>query len=72
MPNKKVIFSDNEEETKVTVNGYQNRAPKSNKQNSLFENSESDEDVNFEIKKQFEGKKGQKVTSLYTRYLKLH
>lgn len=35
------------------------------KNKNLFEDDDSDEEINFEIKKQFEGKKGQKVRHNY-------
>ncbi|XP_063830598.1 probable RNA-binding protein CG14230 isoform X2 [Ostrinia nubilalis] len=70
-PNKKVIFSDNEEETESKiVNGKENmKTSKSTDQkNTLFDDDDSGDEVNFEIKKQFEGKKGQKVLDLQSRY----
>lgn len=40
-----------------------------NKTSTLFEDDESDADVNFEIKTQFEGKRGQKVKAIHNIYL---
>nr|XP_026494090.1 probable RNA-binding protein CG14230 [Vanessa tameamea] len=69
-PNKKVIFSDTEED-----NSVKNSLPNSgnvkqthNGKASLFEDEASDDEINFEIKKQFEGVKGQKVLDLQSRY----
>lgn len=69
--NKKLIFSDAEDEMPrqikthtITNKGHQNHTV-------LFEDDEADDsndELNFEIKKQFEGKKGQKVLDLQSRY----
>lgn len=73
--NTKIIFSDNEDETPkqkqnsgITLNNNNNRTViNTHKKNAmLFEDDDDgEEDVNFEIKKQFEGKKGQKVKKHY-------
>lgn len=70
VPNKKVIFSDEEDgnidKNNSTYQDIVNNKPKNGK-NILFDDEESDSEVTFEIKKQFEGKKGQKVS-----YMKCH
>lgn len=66
--NKKIIFSDSEGYApKVASNNNNNKVKRQNKQNSLFDDDaeESDDELNFEIKKQYEGKKGQKVNNLF-------
>ncbi|KAL0820570.1 hypothetical protein ABMA28_006417 [Loxostege sticticalis] len=71
VPNKKVIFSDNEDESgSKVINGNEKMkiSKSSDQKNRLFDDNDSDDDVNFEIKKQFEGKKGQKVLDLQSRY----
>ena len=58
--NKKIRFSDAEDDfPKRTDNN--NKTKRQN--NSLFDDQadESDDELNFEVKKQYEGKKGQKV-----------
>ncbi|KAJ0174076.1 hypothetical protein K1T71_010222 [Dendrolimus kikuchii] len=69
IPNKKVIFSDSEEEESEICesNRIKNKQEQKNK-NTLFDEEDSDEEVNFEIKKHFEGEKGQKVLDLQSRY----
>ncbi|XP_072942908.1 probable RNA-binding protein CG14230 [Epargyreus clarus] len=79
VPNKKVIFSDDDDE-RVTTQESQNGLPvnqtenvknnvRNKKSKTLFdEDDDSDNEVNFEIKKQFEGKKGQKVLDMQSRY----
>ncbi|KAG6456786.1 hypothetical protein O3G_MSEX009939 [Manduca sexta] len=68
-PNKKVIFSDNDDDITPIMNGEGKKSQKHNAKNTLFDdNDESEDDVNFEIKQQFEGKKGQKVLDLQSRY----
>ncbi|XP_013162495.1 PREDICTED: probable RNA-binding protein CG14230, partial [Papilio xuthus] len=72
VPNKKVIFSDDAGETNLHNNGSTNQEnindqPK-NRKNVLFDDEDSDTEVTFEIKKQFEGKKGQKVLDLQSRF----
>ncbi|XP_013137403.1 PREDICTED: probable RNA-binding protein CG14230 [Papilio polytes] len=71
VPNKKVIFSDDEDgNIDKNTSTYQdniNNKPKNGK-NILFDDEESDSEVTFEIKKQFEGKKGQKILDLQSRY----
>lgn len=68
-PNKKVIFSDTEEDSSMQNNFTTNGDSVIEiKNKNLFEDDDSDEEINFEIKKQFEGKKGQKVLDLQSRY----
>ncbi|XP_045452292.1 nucleolar protein 8 [Melitaea cinxia] len=68
-PNKKVIFSDTEEDSSIQNNVTTNGDSMIEiKNKNLFEDDDSDEEINFEIKKQFEGKKGQKVLDLQSRY----
>lgn len=56
--NKKIVFSYNEDDTPQT-NGH----VKATKQKgTLFNDEDSGDDVDFAIKEQFEGKKGQKVS----------
>ncbi|KAJ8717302.1 hypothetical protein PYW08_005701 [Mythimna loreyi] len=66
--NKKVIFSDSEEYAPKIENNI--KTNKQNNQSNLFDDDaeESDDELNFEIKKQYEGKKGQKVLDLQSRY----
>ncbi|XP_013187784.2 probable RNA-binding protein CG14230 [Amyelois transitella] len=65
--NKKIVFSDAEDddvEQNITtdVNIY-------NKKSTLFDDDDDgDGELNFEIKKQYEGKQGQKVLDLQSRY----
>ncbi|XP_046969997.1 probable RNA-binding protein CG14230 [Vanessa cardui] len=68
-PNKKVIFSDTEEDNLVKNSENSGSVKQThNGKTSLFEDEASDEEINFEIKKQFEGAKGQKVLDLQSRY----
>ncbi|KAM3963179.1 nucleolar protein 8 [Aphomia sociella] len=64
--NKKVIFTDNEEN--ATHEPHFNDLKNNKKKNTLFDDDESDNEVNFDIKKQYEGKQGQKVLDLQSRY----
>ncbi|CAK1552501.1 unnamed protein product [Leptosia nina] len=57
--NKKIIFSDDDDVSNVN---------KTTNRKELFDGGDSDEEINFEIKEQFEGKKGQKVLDLQSRY----
>ncbi|CAH2042461.1 unnamed protein product, partial [Iphiclides podalirius] len=71
--NKKVIFSDNEDENLHSIvtsnsNGDIIESHVNTKNKTLFDDEESESEVNFEIKTQFEGKKGQKVLDLQSRY----
>ncbi|KPJ09644.1 Nucleolar protein 8 [Papilio machaon] len=70
--NKKVIFSDDEGETNLNNKGSTNQENENDKpkngKNMLFDDEDSDTEVTFEIKKQFEGKKGQKVLDLQSRF----
>ncbi|CAK1584429.1 unnamed protein product [Parnassius mnemosyne] len=69
--NKKVIFSDNDfENEELYPSNYESVVEKQShgQRQSLFDEEESDTEVNFDIKKQFEGKKGQKVLELQSRY----
>ncbi|XP_047996834.1 probable RNA-binding protein CG14230 [Leguminivora glycinivorella] len=65
-PNKKLRFSDTEEDHHEFANRPEQK--KKVTKNTLFDDDESDGEVNFEIKKQYEGKKGQKVLDLQSRY----
>ncbi|CAH0713279.1 unnamed protein product, partial [Brenthis ino] len=68
-PNKKVIFSDTEDnitENNVIFNGTNKKDI--NSKTSLFDDEASDDEINFEIKEQYEGKKGQKVLDLQSMY----
>nr|BAA03210.1 50kDa lectin [Bombyx mori] len=78
LPNKKVKFSD--EDSSILVNDFEDGKthekklghPPENK-NYLFDDEDDDdadgqEHINFEIKKQFEGKRGQMVLDLQSRY----
>ncbi|KAG7301507.1 hypothetical protein JYU34_014474 [Plutella xylostella] len=69
--NKKTRFSDDEEDYS-TVNGNSNTNNKPTnskcKAQALFDDDDSDNEVNFEIKEQFEGKKGQKVLELQSKF----
>ncbi|XP_063540550.1 nucleolar protein 8 [Cydia strobilella] len=65
-PNKKLRFSDTEDDLQECAKHPQQK--KQAKKNTLFDDDESDGEVNFEIKKQYEGKKGQKVLDLQSRY----
>ncbi|CAG5048915.1 unnamed protein product [Parnassius apollo] len=69
--NKKVIFSDNDfENEELYPSNYKSIVEKQShgQRKSLFDEEETDTEVNFDIKKQFEGKKGQKVLDLQSRY----
>ncbi|XP_063626657.1 nucleolar protein 8 [Cydia splendana] len=65
-PNKKLRFSDTEDDLQEFAKHPEQK--KQAKKNTLFDDDESDGEVNFEIKKQYEGKKGQKVLDLQSRY----
>ncbi|XP_068620081.1 probable RNA-binding protein CG14230 isoform X1 [Battus philenor] len=69
---KKVYFSDNEEESNNNKVVSSNEGCKKNYEDhtkkSLFNEEDSDTEVNFEIKKQFEGVKGQRVLDLQSHY----
>lgn len=67
--NKKILFSDSEDTARENINGYNSgkTQAKMHKQ-SLFDENDSGDEVNFEIKEHFEGKKGQKVLDLQSRY----
>ncbi|XP_075981368.1 putative RNA-binding protein CG14230 [Anticarsia gemmatalis] len=67
--NKKLIFTDDDDApSEVKQNGKS--VTKKQHKNTLFDEDaeDSDNELNFEVKKQFEGKKGQKVLDLQTRY----
>ncbi|RVE43761.1 hypothetical protein evm_011610 [Chilo suppressalis] len=68
--NNKVIFSDiNNGDTFTSAHKDNNTIIENYKtKSSLFDDDASDDDVNFEIKEQFEGKMGQKVLDLQSRY----
>lgn len=68
LQNKKIIFSDNEEEASEKLNNTVEKSQKEPNKSKLFDDDDSDNEVNFEIKTQFEGKKGQKVLDLQSRY----
>lgn len=75
VPNKKVIFSDNEDESgSKVINGNEKMkiSKSSDQKNRLFDDNDSDDDVNFEIKKQFEGKKGQKVYNYIILFIHIY
>ncbi|CAF4808380.1 unnamed protein product [Pieris macdunnoughi] len=57
--NKKIFFSDNEDVSETT---------NSKRKPDLFEGDGSGDEINFEIKEQFEGRKGQKVLDLQSKY----
>lgn len=57
--NKKVIFSDSEAPA-TKYDSLSNNPTKANTKN-LFEGNDSGDELNFDIKKHYEGKKGQKV-----------
>lgn len=59
--NKKVVFSDNE--ASPIKNKLFDHSPHKAKAKSLFEDDDSGDELNFNIKKHYEGKKGQKVNS---------
>ncbi|XP_050681446.1 nucleolar protein 8 [Leptidea sinapis] len=65
--NKKIIFSDDEQVSAQKENTL-SAGTKTKNSKDLFDDEESDEDINFEIKKQFEGKTGQKVLDLQSKY----
>lgn len=75
--NKKIVFSDDEISgtIKSTTSEYQQHNPATNAESkgykkTLFDGEESDneDDVSFRVKEQFEGKRGQKLLELQTRY----
>ncbi|KAL4701996.1 hypothetical protein ACJJTC_010924 [Scirpophaga incertulas] len=66
--NKKIIFSENEDENDTSTNTINAKISKLKNKKSLFEDDESDDNINFEIKKQFEGVQGQKVLDLQSKY----
>lgn len=58
--NKKVVFSDSETSpTKKKL--LLDHSPHKTKRKSLFDDDESGDELNFNIKEHYEGKKGQKV-----------
>lgn len=62
MRNIKVVFSDNEDpprKNKLSLDHSPHRA----KGKALFEDDDSGNELNFDIKKHFEGTKGQKVNN---------
>ncbi|XP_045501949.1 probable RNA-binding protein CG14230 [Colias croceus] len=65
--NKKIIFTDTGEEN-ISVNGSSSISNGLENRNNLFDDEDSDDGINFNIKEQFEGKKGQKVLDLQSRY----
>ncbi|XP_038211039.1 probable RNA-binding protein CG14230 [Zerene cesonia] len=65
--NKKILFTDAGEEN-VSENGPSKRNNGLQNRNNLFDDEDSDDGINFNIKEQFEGKKGQKVLDLQSRY----
>ncbi|CAB3234921.1 unnamed protein product [Arctia plantaginis] len=69
--NKKIVFDDSDDDMHREVKDKNRQKDiKVGNGNSLFNDDveESDEELNFEVKKQFEGKKGQKVLDLQSRY----
>ncbi|KAH9642504.1 hypothetical protein HF086_008914 [Spodoptera exigua] len=69
--NKKLIFSDAEDDIPRVTKTPTNTNKGNQNHTVLFEDDdadESDNDLNFEVKKQYEGKKGQKVLDLQSRY----
>ncbi|KOB75649.1 50kDa lectin [Operophtera brumata] len=67
--NKKIVFSDNEDDTpQSTGNAKQKQKKNTKSKGILFDDEDSGDDVDFAIKEQFEGKKGQKVLDLQSRY----
>lgn len=69
--NKKITFSDSDDEKIVKPTNNKNLEEENDtfKNKSLFdENDEDDDNINFEIKEQFEGKKGQKILELQSKY----
>ncbi|KOB79443.1 50kDa lectin [Operophtera brumata] len=67
--NKKIVFSDNEDDTpQSTGNSKQKQKKNTKNKGILFDDEDSGDDVDFAIKEQFEGKKGQKVLDLQSRY----
>ncbi|KAJ2948429.1 hypothetical protein O0L34_g7672 [Tuta absoluta] len=77
--NKKIIFSDDDTPDDIHTNKSFIDSPmkhdkkvkgsmKKTKKALLDDGDDSGDDINFEIKKQFEGKSGQKVLELQSRY----
>ncbi|CAG9563942.1 unnamed protein product [Danaus chrysippus] len=66
--NKKVIFSDNEDDLSTKYDAGVNDVKTSKEKPSLFDDAASDDEINFDIKEQFEGKKGKKVLDLQSTY----
>ncbi|XP_032519676.2 nucleolar protein 8 [Danaus plexippus] len=66
--NKKVIFSDNEDECSTKYDAGVDDIKTSKEKPSLFDDAASDDEINFDIKEQFEGKKGKKVLDLQSTY----
>ncbi|XP_053615004.1 probable RNA-binding protein CG14230 [Plodia interpunctella] len=67
--NKKIVFSDTEHEIDVKQIFPNNENLNQNKKNNLFdEDDDSPDELSFEIKKHYEGKQGQKVLDLQSRY----
>ncbi|XP_023939228.2 nucleolar protein 8 [Bicyclus anynana] len=67
--NKKIIFSDSEVDNTAQDSSLTNGHAKQNTYKSvLFDDGASDDEINFQVKKQYEGKKGQKVLDLQSRY----
>lgn len=71
MHNKKVVFSDNEESPRKNKSLLEHSAHNA-KGKTLFEDDDSGDELNFNIKKHFEGKNGQKVNNkipIITRFI---
>ncbi|XP_049788063.1 probable RNA-binding protein CG14230 isoform X1 [Schistocerca cancellata] len=68
-PNKKIIFSDNEMSTVHTDDENDDGEKPVDKPSTLFDDESSDDEINdFKIKAQFEGRKGQKLLELQSKY----
>ncbi|XP_026321007.1 probable RNA-binding protein CG14230 isoform X2 [Hyposmocoma kahamanoa] len=65
--NKKIVFSDNEASPTKKKFLLDHSAHKT-KGKTLFDDDDSGDELNFNIKKHYEGKKGQKVLDLQSRY----
>nr|XP_022911769.1 probable RNA-binding protein CG14230 [Onthophagus taurus] len=68
--NKKVIFNDEHSDLEVTEKEIPLKNGHSSKKQSLFDDdeNESEGEYNFEIKEQFQGKKGKKLLELQSKY----
>ncbi|XP_026729488.1 probable RNA-binding protein CG14230 [Trichoplusia ni] len=68
--NKKVIFSDFDDISPKHANENDEKQNRRVSQKNLFDHDAegSDDDIDFKVKNQYEGKKGQKVLDLQSRY----